>query len=47
MTDKQIDAAFASSRNLFITGPAGTGKSYRLNEYISKTDISFTISLDQ
>ena len=38
MTDKQIDAAFASSRNLFITGPAGTGKSYRLNEYISKTD---------
>lgn len=38
MTDKQIDAAFASSRNLFITGPAGTGKSYRLNQYIAQTN---------
>lgn len=38
MTDKQIDAAFASSRNLFLTGPAGTGKSYRLNQYIAQTD---------
>lgn len=38
MTDKQIDAAFASKRNLFVTGPAGTGKSYRLNQYIAKTD---------
>lgn len=38
MTEKQIDAAFASKRNLFLTGPAGTGKSYRLNQYINKTD---------
>lgn len=35
MTEKQIDAAFSSKRNLFITGPAGTGKTYRLNQYIS------------
>ena len=34
MTEKQIDAAFNSSRNLFLTGPAGTGKSYTLNKYI-------------
>ena len=36
MTEKQIEAAFASSRNLFVTGPAGTGKSYTLNKYISE-----------
>lgn len=38
MTEKQIDAAFASKRNLFVTGPAGTGKSYRLNQYIAQTE---------
>lgn len=36
MTEKQIDAAFNSPRNLFVTGPAGTGKSYRLRKYISE-----------
>lgn len=35
MTEKQIQTAFASSRNLYITGPAGVGKSYRINEYIA------------
>ena len=34
MTEKQIQAAFNSKRNLFLTGPAGVGKSYRINEYI-------------
>ena len=36
MTEKQIAAAFASKRNLFVTGPAGTGKSTRLNQYIDE-----------
>lgn len=35
LSEKQIQAAFDSRRNLFITGPAGTGKSYRLNQYIA------------
>lgn len=38
MTEKQIQSAFASKRNLFLTGPAGTGKSYLLNQYIAQTD---------
>lgn len=38
MTDKQIQAAFDSSRNLFLTGPAGTGKSYLLNRFIEGHD---------
>ena len=38
MTDKQIDSAFASNRNLFVTGPAGTGKSYKLRKYIETLD---------
>lgn len=37
MSEKQIQAAFASKRNLFLTGAAGTGKSYFLQEYIEKT----------
>lgn len=37
MSEKQIQAAFASKRNLFLTGAAGTGKSYILQEYIEKT----------
>lgn len=32
--DKHIQNAFDSKRNLFLTGPAGTGKSTRLNQYI-------------
>ncbi len=36
MSDK-LEKAFAGSRNLCILGPAGTGKSYRLNKYISET----------
>ena len=35
LSEKQIQSAFASRHNLFITGPAGTGKSYRLNQYIA------------
>lgn len=38
MSEKQIQNAFASKRNLFITGAAGTGKSYRLQEYIDNTE---------
>ena len=38
MTDKQINAAFESKRNLFLTGPAGTGKSYALNKYIEENE---------
>ncbi len=34
MTPQQ---ALASKRNLFITGPAGTGKTYLLNEFIQNT----------
>lgn len=34
MTDKQIQAAFDSDRNLYVTGPGGVGKSYWLNQYI-------------
>jgi hypothetical protein len=34
MTDKQIETALKSSRNLFFTGPAGTGKSYWMNKAI-------------
>jgi len=34
MTEKQIQSAMNSNRNLYITGPAGTGKSYRMNEFI-------------
>lgn len=36
MTDKEIQKHFDSTKNLFITGPAGVGKSYWLNDYISK-----------
>ena len=38
MTEKQIQSAIASQRNLFITGAAGTGKSTRLQELIDKTE---------
>ncbi len=34
MTDKQIKAAFDGNRNLFLTGPAGVGKSYLLDKFI-------------
>ena len=34
MTDKQIETALKGSRNLFFTGPAGTGKSYWMNKAI-------------
>ena len=34
MTDKQIETALKGSRNLFFTGPAGTGKSYWMNRAI-------------
>ena len=34
MTDKQIQAAFDGTKNLFLTGPGGVGKSYWLNKYI-------------
>lgn len=37
MTDKEIDKALKSSRNLFITGAAGTGKTYFLNKFIEET----------
>lgn len=43
MTEKQIDAAFASKRNLFITGAAGTGKTYRLNQYIEEASKDGTV----
>ena len=36
VTDEQIQNAFDSKRNLFLTGPAGTGKSTRLNQYINE-----------
>ncbi len=36
MTERQIEAAFTSTRNLFVTGAAGTGKSYTLNQHIRK-----------
>ena len=35
MTEKQIQTAFDSNKNIFLTGPAGTGKTYRLNKYIN------------
>ena len=35
MTEKQIQTAFESKSNLFITGPAGVGKSYRINAFIA------------
>lgn len=34
MTEAEIQLALDSKRNLFITGAAGTGKSYTLNKYI-------------
>lgn len=34
MTDKQIETALKSTKNLFFTGPAGTGKSYWMNKAI-------------
>lgn len=36
MTLDEIEEAFASDRNLFVTGAAGTGKSYLLNSYIRR-----------
>ncbi len=38
MTEEQIIKELKRTRNLFITGPAGTGKSYWLNKYITETD---------
>lgn len=35
MTDKQLETILNGSRNLFLTGPAGTGKSHILNKYIT------------
>ena len=37
MTEKEIEKALKSTRNLFITGPAGTGKTYLLNKFIEET----------
>ena len=34
MTQSQLQKELNGSKNLFITGPAGTGKSYILNEFI-------------
>ena len=35
MTDKEIDKAlYEGNKNLFITGPAGTGKTYKINQFI-------------
>lgn len=34
MTEKQIETAITGSRNLFFTGPAGTGKSHWMNRAI-------------
>lgn len=35
MTDKQIETALNGTRNLFFTGPAGTGKSYWMNKAVA------------
>lgn len=35
MTEKQIETVLSGSRNLFFTGPAGTGKSYWMNRAIA------------
>ena len=35
MTDKQIETALNGARNLFFTGPAGTGKSYWMNKAVA------------
>lgn len=34
MTQQQIEKELNGTRNIFLTGPAGTGKSYILNQYI-------------
>ena len=37
MTDKQIEKyLYDSDKNVFLTGPAGTGKTYRVNQFIEK-----------
>lgn len=36
MTDKQISTAVTGNKNLFITGPAGTGKTFLLNKIIEE-----------
>lgn len=38
MTEKQIEAALTGSRNLFFTGPAGTGKSYWMMRAIDRLE---------
>ncbi len=38
MTEDQIKKELTSSRNLFFTGPAGTGKSFWLNKIIENTE---------
>ncbi|MBO5434375.1 AAA family ATPase [bacterium] len=38
MESLDLKKVLKSSRNLFITGPAGTGKSYILNDYIATHD---------
>lgn len=37
MTEKQIETAINGQKNLFITGPAGTGKTWLLNKIIEKS----------
>lgn len=43
MTEKQIETAINGKKNLFITGPAGTGKTYLLNKIIEKESKSLLL----
>lgn len=44
MTESQIKKAFASNRNIFLTGAAGTGKTYYLNQYMAENpDLNFIV----
>lgn len=37
MTDNEIKKVLKSTRNVFLTGPAGTGKTYIINEFLDET----------